>query len=368
MHKRILSTILAASIVFSVGSSALAAPTQSQLSQSKSNLTQSQQKVQNLETQIEQLDGEIQTISKNKADIDSKISKVEADISSINQSIQDSQDKISDEQQLYSQRIRTMYMNGKNQSYINIVLGSKSFSDLISNIETVQKIADYDKNLMDNLNAEKNQVQEEKDKLSSVKANLVSLQSEQAAKLADANSKKAQAVALANSANAEMQKNKTYYDQLQAESNAEAARLVAAANANANTNTNTTSSVSSDRGGNYNIDASGVVGIAAQFVGKTPYVWGGTTPSGFDCSGLVMYCYAKMGVSLPHYTGDQVKYGTTVTGALQPGDLLFFGPASAPYHVAIYAGNGLMIEAPTTGQMVHVTPVAGRGYSIAKRL
>ncbi|AEI32620.1 integrin-like repeat-containing cell wall-associated hydrolase [Clostridium acetobutylicum DSM 1731] len=107
-----------------------------------------------------------------------------------------------------------------------------------------------------------------------------------------------------------------------------------------------------------------LVAYARTFIG-VPYVWGGTDPSGFDCSGLVMYCYAHFGVNLPHYTGDQVKYGTVVTN-LQPGDLLFFGSTSDPYHVAIYSGNGYMIEAPKTGETVHETPI--RSYSIAKRI
>ncbi|AAK80610.1 hypothetical protein BJV85_001226 [Clostridium acetobutylicum] len=107
-----------------------------------------------------------------------------------------------------------------------------------------------------------------------------------------------------------------------------------------------------------------LVNYARKFIG-VPYVWGGDTPNGFDCSGLVMYCYAHFGVNLPHYTGDQVKYGTVVTD-LQPGDLLFFGSTSDPYHVAIYSGNGYMIEAPKTGENVHETPV--RSYSIAKRI
>lgn len=359
MHKRILSTILAASIVFTVGSSALAAPTQSQLSQSKSNLEQSKQKVQSLEDQVMKIDGEVETISKEKADIDNKISKVQNSIKLIKNDIKASQDKINNEQALYSQRIRTMYMNGKNQSYVNIVLGSKSFSDLISNIETVQKIADYDKNLIGNLNSQKDQIQKEKDRLSSVNSNLLSLQSEKVKKINDDNDKRAKAVALANQAKAEMQKNKAYYDQLQAQSKAEAAALVAA---------NTTPAPAQDRGQHIvppgSINPSGVVGIALKYLGVN-YVYGGASPSGFDCSGLVMYCYAQMGVSLPHYTGDQVKYGTTVTD-LQPGDLLFFGSTSDPHHVAIYAGGGQMIEAPHTGAQVRITPV--RSYSIAKRL
>lgn len=358
MHKRILSTILAASIVFTVGSSALAAPTQSQLNQSKSNLEQSKQKVASLEDQVMKIDGEVETISKEKADIDNKISKVQNSIKLIKNDIKASQDKINNEQALYSQRIRTMYMNGKNQSYVNIVLGSKSFSDLISNIETVQKIADYDKNLIGNLNSQKDQIQKEKDRLSSVNSNLLSLQSEKVKKINDDNDKRAKAVALANQATAEMQKNKSYYDQLQAQAKAEAATLVAA---------NTTPAPAQDRGQHIvpgSINPSGVVGIAIKYLG-VDYVFGGASPSGFDCSGLVMYCYAQMGVSLPHYTGDQVKYGTTVTD-LQPGDLLFFGSTSAPSHVAIYAGGGQMIEAPHTGAQVRVTPV--RSYSIAKRL
>jgi cell wall-associated NlpC family hydrolase len=362
VHKRILSTILAASIVFTVGSSALAAPTQSQLSQSKSNLEQAKQKVASLEDQVMKIDGEIETISKEKADIDNKISKVQNSIKLIKKDIKASQDKINDEQALYNQRIRTMYMNGNNQSYVNIVLGSKSFSDLISNIETVQKIADYDKNLIANLNSQKDQVEKEKDRLSSVNSNLLSLQSEKVKKINDDNDKKAKAVALASQATSEMQKNKAYYDQLQAQSKAAAATLIAA-------NTTTTTTTAQDRGGHVtpvpsSINASGVVGIAVKYLGVN-YVYGGASPSGFDCSGLVMYCYAQMGVSLPHYTGDQVKYGTTVTD-LQPGDLLFFGSTSAPNHVAIYAGNGQMIEAPHTGAQVRVTPV--RSYSIAKRL
>ncbi|URZ08029.1 NlpC/P60 family protein [Clostridium felsineum] len=107
-----------------------------------------------------------------------------------------------------------------------------------------------------------------------------------------------------------------------------------------------------------------LVAYAETFIG-VPYVWGGSSPSGFDCSGLVQYCYNHFGVYLPRTTYDQVNCGTTVTD-LQPGDLLFFGPASSPYHVAIYAGNGQMVEAPHTGANVGLTSV--RSYSIAKRI
>ncbi|URZ14958.1 C40 family peptidase [Clostridium felsineum] len=104
---------------------------------------------------------------------------------------------------------------------------------------------------------------------------------------------------------------------------------------------------------------------AETFIG-VPCVWGGSSPSGFDCSGLVQYCYAHFGVPLPRTTYEQIYVGTTVTDELQPGDLLFFGPTSSPYHVAIYVGNGQMVEATHPGTNVRLTSV--RSYSIAKRI
>ncbi|KHD37246.1 integrin [Clostridium acetobutylicum] len=108
-----------------------------------------------------------------------------------------------------------------------------------------------------------------------------------------------------------------------------------------------------------------LVAYAESFLG-VPYVWGGADPSGFDCSGLVQYCYEHFGVDLPRITYDQVNCGTTVTDDLQPGDLLFFGSATSPTHVAIYAGNSKMVEAPHTGANVRLVDI--RSYSIAKRI
>jgi cell wall-associated NlpC family hydrolase len=107
---------------------------------------------------------------------------------------------------------------------------------------------------------------------------------------------------------------------------------------------------------------SNVVAEAEKFQG-TPYVWGGTSPSGFDCSGLVQYVYGQLGVSLPRTSEEQADVGTPVASlsAAQPGDLLFFagsdGTASSPGHVGIYVGNGQMIDAPHTGTSVQVQAV-----------
>jgi peptidoglycan DL-endopeptidase CwlO len=115
-----------------------------------------------------------------------------------------------------------------------------------------------------------------------------------------------------------------------------------------------------------------VVNEASRFEG-TPYVWGGTSPQGFDCSGLTQYVYAQLGVQLPRTSEMQATAGSPVSSlaAAQPGDLVFFagsdGTASSPGHVGIYIGNGQMIDAPHTGSAVEVQSVSSAGPVVAIR-
>jgi cell wall-associated NlpC family hydrolase len=106
-----------------------------------------------------------------------------------------------------------------------------------------------------------------------------------------------------------------------------------------------------------NPDHSSVVAFAESFVGKSPYVWGGASPAGFDCSGFTMYCWGQFGVSLPHNAAAQQAMCANVTGDPQPGDLVFFG--SPAYHVGLYIGGGSMVDAPHTGCYVSYGSVAG---------
>ncbi len=87
-----------------------------------------------------------------------------------------------------------------------------------------------------------------------------------------------------------------------------------------------------------------------------PYVWGAAGPGAFDCSGLVVWAFAQVGISLPHYTGDLWNSGVHIPRSdLEPGDLVFFYPDIS--HVGIYIGDGLMIDAPDFGETVQVQPV-----------
>ncbi|SEM98472.1 NlpC/P60 family protein [Nonomuraea pusilla] len=98
-----------------------------------------------------------------------------------------------------------------------------------------------------------------------------------------------------------------------------------------------------------------------------PYVWGAEGPSSYDCSGLVMAAYQQVGISLPHYTGDQWTAGRHVRREdMRPGDLVFF--YSDLHHVGIYLGGGLMVHAPQTGDVVRVVPLGNRPFAGAVRI
>jgi len=100
-----------------------------------------------------------------------------------------------------------------------------------------------------------------------------------------------------------------------------------------------------------------------------PYVWGGESTSGFDCSGLTQYLYKKMGVNIPRVTYDQFRAGTPVpVNAMRPGDLVFFhmGP-QGPGHVGIFVGNGKFLQAPQTGDVVKISDLSSASGLVGVR-
>jgi cell wall-associated NlpC family hydrolase len=109
--------------------------------------------------------------------------------------------------------------------------------------------------------------------------------------------------------------------------------------------------------------------LALEAVGA-PYRWGGASRAGFDCSGLVMWAFGRIGVRLPHNAWSQSRLGRPVRRArLRPGDLLFFHEFG---HVGIYIGRGRMVHAPQSGERVEVIRLAdgrhGRRFELARRL
>jgi cell wall-associated NlpC family hydrolase len=148
---------------------------------------------------------------------------------------------------------------------------------------------------------------------------------------------------------------------LAAQQEADRASAAAAATSSAaSTGTSGSGATSSRSMATEAIASSGSTGQAAvyqaalQYIG-TPYVFGGATPAGFDCSGFIMYVYAKFGVSLPHSVGSQGAMGTTISASeARPGDVVVFNDGS---HDGFYAGNGMILDAPKPGGYVSVRPL-----------
>lgn len=103
-----------------------------------------------------------------------------------------------------------------------------------------------------------------------------------------------------------------------------------------------------------------VTTVAAKYAG-TPYVWGGTTPRGFDCSGFTKYVYAKLGKALPHSSSDQFRTARKVGKQVHMGDLIFFHARGGHVdHVGIYAGDGLMWHAPNARKPVRLDKISSQ--------
>ncbi|TML86100.1 MAG: NlpC/P60 family protein [Actinobacteria bacterium] len=110
-----------------------------------------------------------------------------------------------------------------------------------------------------------------------------------------------------------------------------------------------------------------IVAQAKRFIG-VHYLWGGLSAWGFDCSGLVWDVYRAHGMTIPRDADPQFRHGTPVAAnALRPGDLLFYGTQRYVHHVAIYAGDGRMVEAPDSAHSVRLVPVRWRGFAGARR-
>ena len=262
-------------------------------------------------------------------------------------------------QHALSKRLVAIYTSGEQQSSLAVLLGARSLDDLISRIETVNSVSKQDTALIHQVVSYRHQIVHHRTLLRSERVKQRRLVAERSAERNRIEGQRASERRLYSSVRSQLQ---TMIAQAQARqaAAARAARSAAAAQAAAPKGSFGVGSPVSGSvpPGRY----SGVVGIAMRYLG-TPYVWGGASPSGFDCSGFVMYVFAQVGISLPHYTVAQWNYADAVSvprSELQPGDLVFFAGLG---HVGIYVGGGNFIHAPHTGDVVRIDSLSEGWYS-----
>ncbi|HZT85226.1 MAG TPA: NlpC/P60 family protein [Gaiellaceae bacterium] len=257
------------------------------------------------------------------------------------------------------QRLVAIYTSEDQQSSLAVILGARSLDDLISRIETVDSVSKQNSALIHEVLSLQHAMVVRRGMLRRERARQADLVATRAAERNRIEAQRASAQRLYSSVRVQIQHMIAAQQAAQAAA-ARAARAAATAQAAApqgsfGVGSPVRSSIPGDR-------YSSVVGIAMQYLG-VKYVWGGASPSGFDCSGLVMYVYAQVGVSLPHYTVAQWNYPDAVSvprNELEPGDLVFFAGLG---HVGIYVGNGQFIHAPHTGDVVRIDSLNEGWYS-----
>ena len=367
MHKKIISVVVAFSLIYGGSTPVMASSLndtltqqQNQLNSSKSSLKEVQQKREQLESQVEILDTQIESAMAKISEINSNISDTEDEIKKTEEEIEKAQEDIESEQAVYKERVRAMYINGTD-TYLEVILNSKSFSDLISRIDRVKQVIQYDKDLMDSLAKKKEAIEKRKEELDKEKSTLLSLKKQNEQQLEALNAKKEEQAKVIAQVKAEEQK---YSSKV-----AEEQKLVDQTMKQIEAIRAKTQTYVPSRGA-AQISDNSIVAYATNFLG-IKYTWGGNYPqTGFDCSGFVKYVYAHFGIQLPRVAASQATVGTTVSKSqLQPGDLVFFAYSSGYiHHVGIYVGNGCYIHAPHTGDVVKISPLSRSDFVYGKRI
>ena len=329
---RLLALILVAAVLLLSSSSATRATPA---------IDKAKAEAQTLLNLIDKLDEELSAATEDYDYATQQLEDTQAQVAKTTANIAKAEGDLQTEQDQFNQRMVNIYKAGK-LNMLNVLLGSNSFSDLISRVDQWQRFSKQDSTLVGQIAAYKKDVADRKVELEAQ----LQQQQQDAAK---ADTAKAKVLAQLKKQEQALKGKEAQVAALKKAEAARQAKLAAEARARQR--------FLASRPGI-------IISTAMKYLG-VPYVWGASSPSGFDCSGLVKYCYAQVGISLPHSSAMQYTYGTHVSrDQLMPGDLVFF--YNPIHHVGIYIGNGNMINA--TGTHVQIGTVWKSSYYGATRL
>ena len=412
MKKKVLSALLTATLLFSIGMPAFATPNE-EVIENQAKYDELTAKIDEITGQVYALDAEIEplmeTIENNKAEVE----EIKIEVENTEKEIETTKADIEKSEEVLGKRIREFYKSGGQVNYLTLLFSAESFNDLISKIDSTTRIVNIDKELIAELEEKKANLNEKVTVLEERKAEVIKLTEESEAALDELNAKKAEqeiAIEQLNAEQEEFEKNylsvserklvahqqsvletsndknelqaaidqltsirdnqikseivkqeisdSIYYGTIkleeiieaeEAKEAEEAAKAAAQQQISSPNRGEITSGTASSASGN------AIVSYAYNFIG-TPYVYGATGPDAFDCSGFTSYVYANAaGINITRTTYSQMGVGTPVSyDELQPGDLVFTYGGD---HVGIYVGGGQYIHAPQPGDSVKVSNI-----------
>lgn len=278
---------------------------------------------------ISNIDSEIKSVENEIANNNETIKEVNKNLDEITKQIEKTETELSSKKEILDSRTRELYKNNDSNLYLEALLTSENFSDLVSNIFITSKVIEFDQKLINDVNSTIEELNKKQSELEAKKDEITTLK----------------------------KNNETKLNQLEQQR---------VAKASLTEEVNSGGSLVNDLG-----QASGtaqqIIEFAYKYLGY-PYILGANGPDAFDCSSYVKHVFGNFGISLPRVTYDQVNCGTPISyEQLQPGDLVFTeGSAARPDHVGIYIGGGQLIHAYNSRVGVVVTPIYN--YKTARRI
>ena len=352
MNKKVRKIIVGTLLITLMGGQVPFADTitekKSELESQRSMYNSVQDEKEQMNIKIEKLDSEIETILHKLNENKEKEITIKNEIKEKEIEIEKKEKEIEEEQDVFSERVRGMYIANSGNSFMEILFNSEGIGDLISKMAAVKKVTDYNADIISGMKENREELELAKVDLVEKEDEVKKLLAENEAGLAKLDEQKeAQSQLLA-----EIEEKENVYSSRMRTLESEIATMESATRPSG-------SGQGPISGGSYDPSGSGVgydaVAYAQNFLG-VPYVWGGSTPSGFDCSGFTQYVYRHVGVNLSRTTYTQQNDGPRISRSqLQVGDLVFFGEYNSPHHVGIYMGNNQYIHAPRTGDVVKIS-------------
>lgn len=396
---KVLAGVLASTTLFGAFAPVLATPvtgdTTPPLSQQQAEYLAIEEKITALHLELDVLLDEITDLVVKIEETDGRIAEAEARVQAKEVEIRETAERLDQKIEEYGQRLRAMYMQGSG-GILSAFLGADSLADLIARADAIIQMAKIDRQLLSEIETMKAELDNQKAELQAEVDTLQALNAANKGDLLLLEEKKAETETTNAAMETEMakiakdlvasEKDLMSHGKMVINDRASTDEQISAAITELR---NIRSQIITEAADEEVVEliekgkrilserklarernaaqapkapsapaapsysSSAVLNEAYKYIG-VPYVWGGSTPNGFDCSGFTQYVFGKVGVSLPRVSREQAKTGTYVPiSQAQPGDLLYFGNSSVS-HVAIYVGNNMMIHAPAPGKAIKV--------------